>query len=70
MNSGLFIGVFMTIRHYLQLSKYLLACTRRNNDRRDALISVLKLDYCRSLEPGRLARALSQTAPVIQPVSF
>lgn len=43
------LGMFMTKRRHLTLSKYLLG-RRRNNNKRNALISVFRLDSFRSLD--------------------
>jgi len=48
------LRALMTEGHYL---KCLLGCIRRNNNDKNVLISVFRLDFRRSLDPGLLARA-------------
>lgn len=54
----------VTKRHYFLLSIYPLRCTQRNDNERNALISVFKLDFGLSLATGLYVRVtfLNRTA--------
>ena len=41
------LRMLITKRHYFQLPKYLSGCTRRSNNKRNALISIFRLDFRR-----------------------
>jgi len=67
-------GFFVSLRVLLtkrQLSKYLLGCTRMNIYKRNALISVFRPNFRRSLESGLLARTpFPEQRLVIESISF
>ena len=51
------LKVLIKKRRYFQLSKYLLGCTRRNNNNRNAIVSNFRLHFRQSFESGLLAKA-------------
>ena len=57
------LTVFKTTHDHFQLSKYLLGCTRRKNNKRSARISVFTLEFLRSLESSLSLNARDQSFP-------
>ena len=57
------LTVFKTTHDHFQLSKYLLGCTRRKNNKRSARISVFTLEFLRSLESSLSLNARAQSFP-------
>lgn len=72
---GLTSSVFLTKRHYFQLSKFILGWTRRNNNKKRFFFDFM-IDFSWSLESGLLALAQPQFVSsgwpweTMQPIPF